>query len=211
MKPCTSGASGVVRVAVDLAIADAIRHGAHQPAADAGGFEDRVHHVAGRRLAVRAGDADDRHLPARMPEELRREQRKREPRIADDDPRRAGRAAPARSDDDRDGAARQWPAARTRRRRLSGPAVQQIPIRASPAASRRRHAGARHVERRHRRGRRAVGAAGISPHRCAAAARERSRRRRRVAARARALTSVVATRSARRPAGCCSDDDAGRR
>ena len=42
MNACTSGASGVVRVASNVAVADAIGHGAHQPALDAGGFEDRA-------------------------------------------------------------------------------------------------------------------------------------------------------------------------
>ncbi len=44
---------------VEGAIADAIRHGPHQAAANSGRFEDRAAQIAGRRLAVGAGDADD--------------------------------------------------------------------------------------------------------------------------------------------------------
>ena len=43
-------------------------------------------HVAGRRLAVGARDADDAHLPARVPEKLCGEPCQREPRVLHHDP-----------------------------------------------------------------------------------------------------------------------------
>ena len=64
---CTSGASGVVRVAHVAGIgADPVADGAEDAAADAGGLEDRRDQVSGRRLAVCAGDSDHLHLAARV-------------------------------------------------------------------------------------------------------------------------------------------------
>ena len=54
------------RSRLDLAIADAVADRADAPAADAGRLEDRRQQVRGRRLAVGAGDADERQLVARM-------------------------------------------------------------------------------------------------------------------------------------------------
>ena len=101
--------------------ADAVGDGAEHAGAKAGGVEDRREQVRRRGLAVRAGDADDRHAPARVIEEAIGEQRQRQPRIANGDPgnRRAcpGAAIRTRSPPRR----ARPPARRTRRRRRAGP------------------------------------------------------------------------------------------
>ena len=56
-------------------VADAVGHRAEQAAPDAGRFEDRRDQIRRRRLAVRAGDADDLHLAARIAVERRGDQR----------------------------------------------------------------------------------------------------------------------------------------
>ena len=69
----------VLRRKVMPAILDAGR----TDAADllAGVLKDLLDHVGGGRLALRSGDGDDRHLPARMIEACRTERREGRPRI----------------------------------------------------------------------------------------------------------------------------------
>src|SRR5215470_3702371 len=62
-------------------VADAIGDGAEDTALDASGLKDRGHQIRRRRLAVRARDADDPHLLARVAEELGRENRECRSRI----------------------------------------------------------------------------------------------------------------------------------
>ena len=101
--------------------ANAVRDGAEHAGAKAGGVEDRRQQVRRRGLAVRAGDADDRHAPARVIEEAIGEQRQRQPRIANGEPgnRRARPAAAIRKRSPPRRAAP--PDRRTRRRRRAGP------------------------------------------------------------------------------------------
>ena len=62
---------------VELALVDAIADRADATARHAGGFENRRQHVRGRRLAVRARDADEEQLLARIVVEGRRQRRQR--------------------------------------------------------------------------------------------------------------------------------------
>ena len=71
---------------LEFTVADPVRHRANQSTACARCLEDRADQVARRRLAVRAGDADDLHRPARVALEIGGEQRERPPRVLDDDP-----------------------------------------------------------------------------------------------------------------------------
>ena len=50
----------------DVLLADHVARRADQPALEARLFADRLDHVAGRRLALRAGDAHEAHFPLRM-------------------------------------------------------------------------------------------------------------------------------------------------
>ena len=92
---CTSGASGVVRVASRTSSPIAIGDGAEHAAADAGGLEDRRDQIGRRRLAVGAGDADDLHLAARMAIERRGEQASASRASDDHRPRHVRRRAGA--------------------------------------------------------------------------------------------------------------------
>ena len=58
-----------------LLAADPVDDGAEQAAGQAGGSEDAGHEVAGRRLAVGAGHADDAKVARRMPVPARRHER----------------------------------------------------------------------------------------------------------------------------------------
>ena len=77
----TSGASGVVRAASRTSGRRCPRRydRAENAAADVGRLEDRREQIRGRRLAVRAGDADDLHVAARIAVERRREHGERQP------------------------------------------------------------------------------------------------------------------------------------
>ena len=71
---------------LEVAVADPIDDSPHQPAFDAGGFQDRADQVASRRLAVGSRDADHPHLPARVLVELRGQVRQRETRVGNRNP-----------------------------------------------------------------------------------------------------------------------------
>ena len=120
-------------------IANAVSDRAEEAAAKVGGVEDRRHEVRRRRLAVRAGDADDLHLAARMAVERRGEHGERQPRVVDNRPddlrvrrRRLSRTRPPR----RRG---RWPGARTPCRRRAGLSARRTrrlaPLRASRTRS----------------------------------------------------------------------------
>ncbi len=66
---------------VGLMVSDAIADSTDTPAHHPGGLEDGGQKVGGRRLAVRAGHADERELAARISIENRRERRDGEPRV----------------------------------------------------------------------------------------------------------------------------------
>ena len=61
--------------------------GAHQPRPPAGGDENGIEQVAGRRLAVGAGDADDGEAARRKAQPRRRQVGQRLPAAGDDDER----------------------------------------------------------------------------------------------------------------------------
>ena len=79
---CRSGASGVVRAAHRCSTAaDAVADRADAAAAQAGGVEDVRQQVAGRGLAVRAGDADADAVPRSGARGRPPRGRQREPRV----------------------------------------------------------------------------------------------------------------------------------
>ena len=107
-----------------------------QPAAHAGGVEDRRQQVRGRRLAVRAGDADERAARRSDAVERGREKGQRQPRVARPDPGHAPLvAAPAASDTTAIGP-RATASAQTKRRRRERREGRRTGSRGRPRASR---------------------------------------------------------------------------
>ena len=76
-----------------------------RPHGTPGGVEHRRQQIRRRRLAVRAGHADDGELLARMVVDDRRELGEREPRVRRAKPRHGGAGGARRLGDDRDRAA----------------------------------------------------------------------------------------------------------
>jgi hypothetical protein len=68
-------------------VADPVADRAEDAAADTGGVEDRSDQIGGRRLAVRAGDADHTHLAAGIAIKGRGQHGEREARVSDNRPR----------------------------------------------------------------------------------------------------------------------------
>jgi hypothetical protein len=91
---CSSGAA-----------ADPVSDRSDPAAADPRCFEDALQHVRRRRLAVRAGDADERQLLAWIAVEARGQRGERKTRVGYLDPRHAGAGWRLNLGDDSDGAA----------------------------------------------------------------------------------------------------------
>ena len=80
--------------------ADLVVHRAHHAGVPAGGVEDRRQQVGGRGLAVGTGDADDRHLAARVSVNRRAEDGQGRPSVAHRHPRHVHAGGPRLLADD---------------------------------------------------------------------------------------------------------------